>query len=623
LLLVLLLPRPEASAADGRYLSKLQEQASQRHLQDSRYWDILLFYKPARGGRESLVDDPNFFLSPDGKHDPGAELSATLAAFFDETRSPPARCRFPARYEWLKETLPIDEAQLPKNDCPRLDNTLRTIDPKSASLIFSSGHMNAPASMFGHTFLRIDGAYESPLLAYAVNYAATVDRNDNGIEYAFKGLFGYYPGYFSLLPYYAKVREYAGMEQRDLWEYRTNLSEAEVRRMTLHVLEMEGIYSDYYFLDENCSYDLLFLLEAARPEAELTDRARGFFVTPVDTLRAVLAAGMIDNVVFRPSEQRKIREMAGEAGPRLVALARELALGEAKAAAVTGSALAATDKARTLDLAAAYTQYLYRKQEIPKDLYQRRYLAILSARSEVGGPPPWPPPPSAPAPPEAGHLVSRASLAAGARDGRPFLEAAYRPAYQSLEDPVEGFHEGSQIVFSDLAVRWYPRDQEVRLQRWDLIDIVSLAPRDELFRPVSWKVRTGFATREFSGNAEGLAYEVNPGGGFAWRVPSLGIVYALFETDLAVSGRYQPAYVFAAGGSAGFARQVSDRFGLLAQARYVYGLLGDTSEGRRFTGSVIVPVRLSRNRSLALAGEHVDGPSVHVGTVSLTWNAFF
>jgi hypothetical protein len=537
--------------------------------------------------------------------------------------SPPVRCRFPARYEWLKSTLPLDEARLPARECPRLDNTLRSINPKSASLIFSSGHMNAPASMFGHTFLRLDGDYESPLLSYAVNYAATIDRKDNGIEYAFKGLFGYYRGYFSILPYYAKVREYAGMEQRDLWEYRTNLSEDEVRRMTLHVLEMEGIYSDYYFLDENCSYDLLFLLEAARPSAVLTDRHKGFFVTPIDTLRSVQAAGLIDNVVFRPSEARKIRREAEDAGPSVVPLARALALGDAAPAAATGGTLSAQDRARTLDLASNYTQYLYLKREIPKDVYQRRYLAILSARSEVGGAPPAYAAPAAPPPPESGHLVSRASLAAGARDGRPFLEAAYRAAYHSLEDPVEGFNEGSQIVFSDAALRWYPRDETLRLQRWDLIDILSIAPQDELFRPVSWKVKTGFATREFSGNAEALAYEVAPGGGFAWQVPSLGIAYLLVDTDLAVSGRYERSFAFAAGGSAGIARQLSGRWGLLARARYVYGVLGDTVEGRRFTGSLTVPFRLSRNRSLAMEGEHVEGPSVHVGTVRLTWNAFF
>ena len=74
-------------------------------------------------------------------------------------------------------------------------------------MVFASAHMSAPASMFGHTFLRVDSAYESPLLSYAVNYAATINRSDGGIAYAFKGIFGFYPGYYSILPYYEKVRE--------------------------------------------------------------------------------------------------------------------------------------------------------------------------------------------------------------------------------------------------------------------------------------------------------------------------------------------------------------------------------------------------------------------------------
>ena len=617
-----LLPSPAIPETDG-YLAELKETAARRLLQNDRYWDILVFYKPAAGGRKSLVDDPEFFLSPAGKRDPGAELSATLDAMFDESLSPPARCRFPARYEWLKETLAIDTARLPAPECPELDNTLRAINPKSASLIFATGHMNAPASMFGHTFLRLDSAYESPLLSYAVNYAATINPKDSGIAYAFKGIFGFYPGYYSILPYYAKVREYAAMDQRDLWEYRTNLTEVEVRRMALHILEMRGIYADYYFLDENCSYDLLFLLEAARPSATLTDRHKGFFVTPIDTLRSVLAAGLIDNVVFRPSTARTIRHKAEEAGEAEVGIAKSLASGDVAPSTVVEGPLPPRGKARVLALASDFTHYLYLKREIPKDSYQGRYLRILVARSAVAGHPPESRPLPVPAPPESGHLVSRASLTAGARDGRPFLEAAYRPAYHSLEDPAEGFNDGSQIVFSEAAVRWYPGVEKVRLQRLDLIDIVSLSPRDALFRPVSWKVQTGFATRDFPGGVESLVYEVNPGGGFAWKVSPIGIVSILAETDLAVSGRYDRSYAFGMGGSAGIARQVSDRWGVLARARYVYGVLGDTERGRRFTGSLSLPFRLSRNRSLVLEGEHTEGPSVHVGTIRITWNAYF
>ncbi|HEY5461531.1 MAG TPA: hypothetical protein VIJ89_07265, partial [Deferrimonas sp.] len=186
-----------------------------------------------------------------------------------------------------------------------------------------------------------------------------------------------------------------------------------------------------------------------------------------------------------------------------------------------------------------------------------------------------------------------------------------------------GFNDGSQIVFSEAAVRWYPRDEKVRLQRWDLIDIVSLAPRDIFFRPISWKVQTGFATRDFPGGVESIVYALNPGGGFAWKVSPLGIVSILAETDLAISGRYDRSFAFGMGGSAGFARQVSDRLGVLARAKYVHGVLGDREQGRRFTASLKVPLRLSRNRSLVLEGEHADGPSVHAGTIQLTWNAHF
>jgi len=622
LLFLFLLPSSARSDTDD-YLAELKKTAEQRRLQDDRYWDILLFYKPAAGGRKSLIDDPKFFLAPGGKRDPGAELSATLDAMFDNSFLPPARCRFPARYEWLRETLRIDPARFPAPECPELDNTLRAINPKSASLIFASGHMNAPASMFGHTFLRLDGDYESPLLSYAVNYAATINRKDSGIAYALKGIFGYYPGHYSILPYYAKVREYAAMDQRDLWEYRTNLTKTEVRRMTLHILELQGIYADYYFLDENCSYDLLFLLEAARPSVTLTDRHKGFFVAPIDTLRSTLAEGLIDNVVFRPSAARTIRHNAAEAGATEVALAKSLASGDVAPSTVVEGSLPPQGKARVLDLASDFTNYLFLKREIPKDAYQGRYLGILAARSTVAGPPPESRPLPVPAPPESGHLVSRASLAGGARDGHSFLEIAYRPAYHSLEDPVEGFNDGSQIVFAEAAVRWYPGDEKIRLQRLDLIDIVSLAPRDAFFRPVSWKVQTGFATREFPDDVEALVYALNPGGGFAWKVSPFWIAFLLAETDLAISGRYDRSFALGMGGSAGIARQVSDTWGLLGQARYIYGVLGDREQGRRFTASLKLPVRLSRNRSLVLDGEHAEGPSVHAGTIRLTWNAHF
>ena len=65
-------------------------------------WLALGHYRPQLfGSLESTIDTPNFFLAPDGKNNPKAELEAT-AALFNEGRDIDKMCVFPARYKFLK-----------------------------------------------------------------------------------------------------------------------------------------------------------------------------------------------------------------------------------------------------------------------------------------------------------------------------------------------------------------------------------------------------------------------------------------------------------------------------------------------------------------------------------------
>ena len=82
LCLVFLLLLSAVPAAASSYLDELLARAEALQLHQDRYWQILLHYKPARGGVESLIDDPRFFLAATGKNDPAAELAATLEALF-------------------------------------------------------------------------------------------------------------------------------------------------------------------------------------------------------------------------------------------------------------------------------------------------------------------------------------------------------------------------------------------------------------------------------------------------------------------------------------------------------------------------------------------------------------
>src|SRR5688500_15974397 len=178
----------KAEANDSSYLHELIQRANAAALHEQRDWHLLVHYRPAlNGGFESEADEPGFFLAPDGKTDPKAELEATLAGFFSPElvgRSrQPARCAFIARYHWLTAVLAIDESRLPPQPCERFESWIAELNPDSITLIFPSAYMNNPSSMFGHLLLRVDQRNQTEqtrILAYTVNYSADV-TTDNGI----------------------------------------------------------------------------------------------------------------------------------------------------------------------------------------------------------------------------------------------------------------------------------------------------------------------------------------------------------------------------------------------------------------------------------------------------------
>ncbi len=466
----------------------VRQRARDLELASDPYWATLLHHRAGWFGQRGLVDDPGFYLSPDGKYDLAAELDATVSALC--RGAPEAACRFPARAAWLRERLP--DAGFPAVACPDLDAALDRIDPHGATLVFPAAHPNGPASMFGHTLVRIDPAGDAPLLGYGVNFAAQTDPDDLAVTYVVKGLFGGYPGYYGILPYYDKVEEYSDIEQRDLWEYRLDLTPAEARRLTLHAWELKDTWSRYYYFDENCSYNVLFLLEAARPGVRLTD-AYPLWVSPPDTVFQVWDAGLVDRVVFRPSLARKIRHRGRALDDGQAALARRMAAGEAPPSAADAVADPRA-RAAALDVAADLVQVAYVGKALDEATYRRRFLSLLAARSRVrGGDDPDPVP--EPEPPHRGHRTARAGLAAGSDRRGGFADLSFRPAHHGLRDPDAGYVPGSEIAFADFTARVHPEEGAVAIERADLLRIASLSPRDRFFRPTSWGVRFGSERR--------------------------------------------------------------------------------------------------------------------------------
>ena len=562
--------------------------AEREKLAGSRYWHLLL-HMPAD---VSEIDDPAFFLAPDGKENASAELNATIAAFYHETHldDNATGCRFPARREWLQKRLGLEG--LPKLHCEAYDTLVRKMDPQSVTLVFSSAHINSPASMFGHTFLRIDSSYQSKMLSYAINYAAGADPDkENGVVFAVKGLFGGYPGFYSLLPYYEKLKEYRDTEQRDVWEYDLDFTHDEVMAMIRHIWELRNIYNWYFFFDENCSYNMLWLMEIARPDADL----RGHFiyhVIPMETVHATEEEQLVRAKHYRPSK-------------RTVLLAYEEVLdaqGKAEAIALTEGRLSPeallADETRSkqmkrysLEAASELTQYQLMKGQMKKPTYLKRYHAILSARARLGQGEKLPV--KQPADPDEGHRATRATVGTGWRDGAPTQILGIRPAYHDIGDSDVGFMPGTQIEFLDLLAR-YDHKEGLAVEKATIVSIVSVAPVTTFFHPFSWRMHVGwdqsFYTRKTTFSAAvGIGY----GFGGTWGYGYVMADPELFVPDEAV-GALKPAFggVFYTGGGSKLTAEGGYRF---------------YTDGRRqWVGSLRQTVRLSQNNALKLRYDYTD-----------------
>jgi hypothetical protein len=289
-------------------LYHLIKKVEKEKLYDDKYWWVLLHYKKNLFGNvESEIDDKNFFLAPDGKYNPKNELIYTIKAFFSNKthsnlrKSEPIECAFIARYKWLRKKLNFPKIFSSKVKCIDYEKWKRLLKPESISIVFASYYTNNPASLFGHTFLKVNYMRgEKPsLLDYAFSYGANPDTH-NIFLYVFKGIFGGFKGTFVMRPYFVKVKEYNDMESRDLWEYELNLNKDEVERLMDHLWELGDTFFYYYYFDENCSYHLLSLLEVARPSVNL--RNEFFFVVhPSETVKVIYRKKMVNKVFFRPS----------------------------------------------------------------------------------------------------------------------------------------------------------------------------------------------------------------------------------------------------------------------------------------------------------------------------------
>lgn len=617
----------QALAADTAYLKQLQEEAQRRQLAAHPKWRALLHYRGTLNNSVSELDAPFFFTAANGKHDPQAELDATLAAFFSDALHPEKQehpqCAFIARFRWLAQELQFDENKLPRRECERFTSWYERIQPSSLSVIFPAAYLNNPSSMFGHTLLRFDSpglTDQTSLLAYAVNYAATPGA-DNGALFAIKGIVGAYPGYVSVMPYYDKVNTYAEIENRDIWEYRLQLTQAEVTQILEHVWELRGVYADYYFFSENCSYQLLTLLDVARPELDLAGQTRPW-VIPTDTVRVIERAGLIARVHYRPSAATRLRAAAAHLNDRERQVALDVAKGALAADAPELVQHAEIDAAAVLSVAYEYQKYQVLAGNWPREKVIPRTREILVARSKVQQNDIETTLATPEVRPDQGHGTALLAAGAGQLDEESALLLRLRPAYHDLLDPSPGYVEGAQIRFLDLNAAYLTEKDTWLLERFEFVDIVSLSDRDLFFRPISWSVRSGWYRLPLPTPVDehDLTFIIDGGAGLT-RTRGKLRGYALFKGALDVNNDLNHRANLGPGLAVGMILSPLPRFRLGLVGEVTHFALSENYT--RVRAQLDSRVHFGRDQQFQLSADYAEVQSEDILDIKATWNWFF
>lgn len=314
-------------------LNTWRQQVQTENLAEHITWRRLLYIVDDKKGlfakknSKSAVTDAQFFLTPNGQENAAAELDALLVAMAAQTTAAHsatstsavssvsssadlnaasnALCRFPARAQWLADTLNIDKSAL-QADCPELDAFMTMLAPEQLSVMFAQEYLDNPISAFGHTLLRIDSPASAKDFtkihhAYALNDTVDGDNKDNFAIFAVKAMSGRYDNRIEIDPYPEKLANYLKDDERDSWTYQLDLTPAEVKQMMLHVWETKDLAIPYYFATDNCASEILRLIDVVRPQQQLLSQLP-YAVIPSDVVNLLDRENLLTSSRYTPAD---------------------------------------------------------------------------------------------------------------------------------------------------------------------------------------------------------------------------------------------------------------------------------------------------------------------------------
>jgi hypothetical protein len=257
--------------------------AEEKNVSQSPVWLSLLH----SDGVTSAISDPTFLLS--GKNfSPRQELNETLSFLY--SGDPSHVCRFPARYLWLKSQL--DLPVLDVSQCHDLQEFLKKAPVQHVSLVFASESLAQPASMMGHSFLKLSGQTTDGIdVSHAITFFTEAEGYNLPKLFLESTVLGK-QGFFALSPFDEELNRYLKKEQRKVWFYDLAMDAATRQLIQYHLQELKQTKLVYFFQSYNCATLLRHVLALSGQ----LPASPHLWVSPKDVVQDLSQAGLVQSV---------------------------------------------------------------------------------------------------------------------------------------------------------------------------------------------------------------------------------------------------------------------------------------------------------------------------------------
>ena len=279
--------------------SKIINLAIQNNLYQNITFKNLLFY---RNG-EFYIKDNQFYLS--NKRNLKSELISDIKGFFKNKNqfkniNNHPQCRFPARFFFLKKELNISDKIFPKIKCQSFQEYKNKAPADKIYMVFASANLKDPSSMMGHTFFKFEGKnYKNKIVTHAVSFYTFINSM-NPFKLLYENIFPGMDGFFVLNPYKNVLYNYLENENRNIWEYKLNLTNYQKKFIYYHIWELKDIKMRYYFTSFNCSTVDLFIVSIIKPSL-LNDYK--YYITPLDLMKIMKKNNLLRQGKLLPSDE--------------------------------------------------------------------------------------------------------------------------------------------------------------------------------------------------------------------------------------------------------------------------------------------------------------------------------